>query len=69
MSVPTEIAIGGVYVPPLLVAVVFALVLAVLTARILNRLRLSQHFFYPPLVFAAIVEIYTVFIGKLFVPI
>ncbi len=69
MSVPTEIAIGGVYVPPLLVAGVFALVFAVLTARVLNRVRLSQHFFYPPLVFVAIVVIYTVLIGKLFVPI
>ena len=69
MRVPSEVAFAGVYVPPLLVAAVLGLVLAVLTARFLNRARLSQHFFYPPLVFVAMAVIYTVVIGKLFIPI
>ena len=66
---PTEVALGGIYVPPLLVAATLALLLAVVTARALNRARLSRHFFYPPLVFVAMAVIYTVVIGKLFVPI
>lgn len=69
MRVPSEVAFAGVYVPPLLVAAVLGLVLAVLTARFLNRARLSRHFFYPPLVFVAMAVIYTVVVGKLFIPI
>jgi hypothetical protein len=33
------------------------------TARLLNRYRLSRYFFYPPLVFLALIIIYTVLIG------
>ena len=61
--IPHEFAIGGVYLPPLLVAAFLGLVAAMLTARLLNRYRLTRHFFYPPLVFIALTIIYTVFIG------
>jgi hypothetical protein len=37
---------------------------AMLTARLLNRYRLTRYFFYPPLVFIALTIIYTVFIGS-----
>jgi len=60
---PHEIAIGGVYLPPLLIASLLGVIAAVVTARALNRYRLSQYFFYPPLVFVAITVIYTVLIG------
>ena len=60
---PHEFAIGGVYMPPLLIAAIFGTVAAVVTARLLNRYRLSRYFFYPPLVFVALAIIYTVFIG------
>jgi hypothetical protein len=33
--------------------------MAVLTARYMNRTRLSRHFFYPPLVFVALTVIYS----------
>ena len=61
--IPHEFAIGGVYMPPLLIAAIFGTIAAVVTARLLNRYRLSRYFFYPPLVFVALAIIYTVFIG------
>ena len=68
MNVPSEFAVGGVYMPPMLVAAVLGLSLAVLTARLLNRYRLSRYFFYPPLVFLALTIIYTVLIGTFVIP-
>jgi hypothetical protein len=62
-SYPHEIAIGGVYMPPLLIAALLGAMAAALTARQLNRYRLSRYFFYPPLVFMAMTVIYTVLIG------
>ena len=64
---PHEIAIGGVYMPPLLVVSLLGAIAAVLTARQLNRYRLSRYFFYPPLVFVAMTVIYTVLIGTFFI--
>jgi hypothetical protein len=60
---PHEFAIGGVYMPPLLIAAILGTIAAVATVRLLNRYRLSRYFFYPPLVFVALAIIYTVFIG------
>ncbi len=62
-QLPHELAIGGVYMPPLLVAGLLAALLTVLTAYLLNRYRLSRYFFYPPLVSLSMMVIYTVFIG------
>ena len=61
--IPHEFAIGGVYLPPLLVAAVFAFFASVLTARVLNRYRLSRYFFYPPVVVLSLTVIYTLLIG------
>ena len=68
MNVPSEFAIGGVYVSPMLIAAILGLVLAVLTARVLNRYRISRFLFYPPLVFVALAIIYTVVIGTFIIP-
>jgi hypothetical protein len=68
MNVPSEFAIGGVFVPPMLIAAILGMVLAVLTARLLNRYRISRFFFYPPLVFVALTIIYTVVIGTFIIP-
>jgi len=65
--IPHEFAIGGVYVPPMLVAAVFGIIAALLTTRLLNRKRLTKYFFYPPLVSLALMVIYTVFIGTFFI--
>ena len=37
--IPSELAIGGVYIPPLLIAGLLGVVAAALTARLLNRVR------------------------------
>lgn len=66
--IPREIALGGVYMPPLFVAGLLGTAAAVLTARLLNRVRLSRYFFYPPLVLVALVVIYTVLIGTFLFP-
>jgi hypothetical protein len=54
--------------PPLFVAGILGAAAAVLTARLLNRARLSRYFFYPPLVLVALVLIYTVLIGTFVIP-
>lgn len=66
--IPSEFAIGEVYMPPLLVASVLGILAATLTAQQLNRRRLSDRFFYPPLVFVAMAVIYTVVIGTFLIP-
>jgi hypothetical protein len=66
--IPSEFAIGDVYFPPMLIAALLGLVLAWLTAQLLNRFRLSRFFFYPPLVLLALVAIYTVLIGTFIIP-
>jgi len=63
--VPHEFAIGGVYLPPMLIAAMLGITAAILTTRLLNRYRLSRHFFYPPLVSLALMIIYTVLIATI----
>ena len=65
---PHEFAIGGVYMPPLLIAAILGTIGAVVTARLLNRYRLSRYFFYPPLVFVALAVIFTVLFGTVLIP-
>lgn len=62
-QIPHEFSISGIYVSPLLVASVLGLLAALLTAKLLNRYRLSSYFFYPPLVLVALMIIYSIFIG------
>ena len=63
LPIPHEFAIGGVYLPPLLIAAILGVALASLSGRLLNRNHWSEHFFYPPLVMLAMMIIYTVLIG------
>ena len=67
--IPSEVAIGGVYFPPLLLASILGVTAAVLTAFLLNRYRLSRFFYYPPVVFLALAVIYTGLIGTFFIPV
>jgi len=53
--------------PPLLVAALLGAIASVVTARLLDRYRLSRYFFYPPLVFLALMVVYTVLIGTFIV--
>lgn len=56
--IPHEVNLAGVYFPPYLVAGILGVVGATITARVLNRFRLSRFFFYPPLVFLALAVLY-----------
>ena len=67
--VPSEFNIGGVYFPPLLIVALLGAVLAWVSARLLNRYRLSRFFAYPPLVFIAMAIIYTGLIGTFLIPV
>ena len=67
--IPKEFTIGGVYFPPLLIAGILGVTLAILTAMLLNRFRLSRYFFYPPPVFMALAVIYTGLIGTFLIPV
>ncbi|SDZ76089.1 DUF1656 domain-containing protein [Microbulbifer marinus] len=67
LPVPHEFAIGGVFLPPLLIAAVIGVLTAVVTARLLDRYRLSRFFAFPPLVLVGLSIIYTVLFGSLFI--
>ena len=63
LPIPHEFAIGGVYLPPMLIAAILGVLGSILSARLMNRYRLSRYFFYPPLVMLAMMPVYTVLIG------
>jgi hypothetical protein len=64
-QIPHEFAVGGIYMPPLFIASLVGAIAASFTAKLLNRYRLSKYFFYPPLVFVALLVIYTIIIDIL----
>ena len=68
MNIPAEFTIGGIYMPPLLMASVMGAITAMIVTRLLNSYRLSKYFFYPPLVFMAMVIIFTMIYGMLIIP-
>jgi len=63
MSIPHELGIGEVLLPPLLIAGIFGVIATLLTAKLLNKYRLSKYFFYPPLAMVAMMVIYTLLFG------
>jgi len=65
--IPHEVAIAGVYFPPLLLAGTLGALAAWLTVMLLNRYRLSRFFYYPPMIFVALAVIYTGVIGTFFI--
>ena len=67
MPIPHEFAIGGVYLPPLLIAALLGVVAVTATARLLDRLRLSRFFAHPPLVLGSLCVLYTLLIGTFFI--
>ena len=66
--IPSEVSIHGVYFPPYLLAGILGVVLALVTALLLNRYRLSRFFYYPPLVFLALATIYGGLISIFLIP-
>ena len=61
--IPSEVEWFGVYIPPLLIAVGFAVIAMVITTWLLNKYRLSRYFMFPEGVMLAMTSIYTAIIG------
>jgi len=59
-KIPHELALSGVYMPPSIVAFVIGVILAITVAKLLNRYKMSNYLYYPPIVFMALVVIFTV---------
>ena len=57
--IPHELHVGEVFFPPILLDAALALIATSITARLLNRFRVSRYFYYPSLVLIALVVIYT----------
>ena len=66
--IPSEVDLVGIYLPPALLAGIFGVAFALLTAFLLNRYRLSRLFSFPPLVFLALAVIYMCLIGTFLIP-
>lgn len=67
-SLPSEIAIGGVYFSPLLIASIVGVVLTWVLTRLLNRFHLSRFFWWPPLVFLAMCVLCVLLIRHVLLP-
>ena len=61
--IPSEFVIGGILMPPLLVASLLGIAASAFTGAALNRLRLSRYVYYPPLALLALAVLYTCAIG------
>jgi hypothetical protein len=57
--IPHELYVGEVFFPPMLLDAALGLLAASITARLLNRFRVSRYFYQPPLVLIALAVIYT----------
>ena len=68
-DIPGEIAVGGIYFPPVLFAILLGVLLAGLIARLLNRLNLTRFVWHPPLFFIALAVLCTRLVGLFFIPI
>ena len=68
-SFPHELSIGDVYFSPLLPALFFAFMAALVTVMVMNRLKLSRWFYAPAYVFLAIMTLYLVLIDAVWIKI
>ena len=67
--VPSEFAIGGVFLPPMMIASSLGIIAASVTAMLLNQFRLARFFYYPPLVYVALAVLYTGLVSNLILPV
>jgi len=67
-NLPTEVSIGGVYFPPLLLAGVLGVLVAAISVVLLNRYDLARYFYSPPLIFVLLVVFYTGLIAIFIIP-
>ena len=67
--VPMEIAIGGIYFPPIMFAILLAVVLAGVVAKLLNRFNLTRFIWHPPLFFIALTVVCTRIVDIFIIPV
>lgn len=67
-NIPAEIALGGIYFPPVMFAVALGTLLAMLLAGVLNRLNLTRFVWHPPLFFLALAVMCTRLVGLFLIP-
>jgi len=68
-TIPGEIALGGIYLPPVMPAVLLGVLLAAALAGLLNRLNLTRFIWHPPLFFVALAVLCTRLVGLFLIPI
>jgi hypothetical protein len=68
-SFPHELSIGDVYFSPLLPALFFAFLAALVTVMIMNKLKVSRWFYATSYVFLAIMTLYLVLIDTFWIKI
>ncbi|WP_156993272.1 DUF1656 domain-containing protein [Aeromonas fluvialis] len=66
--IPHELVLADIFFPPLLAAAFLGVMLSVLIAQLLNRLRLNRFFAHPQLVFIAFCIIFTAVFEHFFWP-
>jgi hypothetical protein len=64
---PHELSISDVYFSPFIAVFLLSFFAALISAYILNKLRISSYFFYSKYVFLAIMVLYAVLIDKFFI--
>ena len=64
-----EIAIGGIYFPPIMFAILLGVVVAGVIAKLLNRLNLARFIWHPPLFFLALTVVCTRIVSIFIIPV
>ena len=64
-----EIAIGGIYFPPIMFAILLGVVVAGIIAKLLNRLNLARFIWHPPLFFLALTVVCTRIVSIYIIPV
>ncbi len=64
-----EMSLGDVYFSPMLLVIILSFMATGISTVILNKLRLSSYFIYPPLSYLAIMMLYIVFIDAFYIKI
>ena len=68
-NIPMEIAIGGIYFPPIMFAILLGVVVAGVIAKLLNRLNLARFIWHPPLFFLALTVVCTRIVSIFIIPV
>jgi len=64
---PHELSAGDVYFSPLLLVILLAFLASVVTAILLNKLKLTRYIYAPSYVFIAIMTLYMVLIDTFWI--